>query len=189
MKIFCCQLDSVWENKAANFAKARKLLGGASIPPGSLVLLPEMFATGFSMNIAAVAEGAPSETADFLADAAREFGIYLMGGLVTAAPGDKAKGRNQAVVFSPEGKELVRYTDVFRGYCFLILIYGLIQWYATVLKNQGSENPLSEALSMVERYYVLHSDFNQLFLYHPALADIMDYIFKKSNFAHSIIMG
>lgn len=110
MKIFCIQLDSIWENKAANFAKARKLLAGASFPTGSLVLLPEMFATGFSMNIAALAEGARSETADFLAGAAREFGIYLMGGLVTTAPGDKAKGRNQAAVFSPEGKELVRYT-------------------------------------------------------------------------------
>ncbi len=50
MKIYCCQFDIVWENKPANFARVKKLLEGAAIAPGSLVLLPEMFSTGFSMN-------------------------------------------------------------------------------------------------------------------------------------------
>src|SRR5205807_9648915 len=86
MKIFCCQMDIVWENKAANFAKAHKLIADAKAPPGSLVLLPEMFATGFSMNVAAIAEARPpdSQTTAFLSRTAKELGIYLMGGLVTA---------------------------------------------------------------------------------------------------------
>lgn len=117
MKIFCCQLDIVWENKAANYAKAQKLIATANVPAGSLVLLPEMFATGFSMNVPAIAEpggaGVPpasplSETATFLSRTAREFGIYLIGGLVTAADG--GRGRNQATAFSPEGGEIARYT-------------------------------------------------------------------------------
>jgi len=110
MKIFCCQLDSVWENKAANFEKARTLIAQAKPPGGSLVLLPEMFATGFSMNIAGIAEdaGPKSETTAFLAGTAREFGIYLLGGLVTN--GKEGRGRNQSAVFSPEGKEITRYT-------------------------------------------------------------------------------
>jgi predicted amidohydrolase len=37
-------------------------------------------------------------------------GIFLLGGVVTAAKGDK--GLNQAAVFSPEGKELARYTKL-----------------------------------------------------------------------------
>jgi len=35
MKTFCCQLDVVWENKAANFAKAQKLIADAKAPAGS----------------------------------------------------------------------------------------------------------------------------------------------------------
>jgi len=57
MKILCCQLDITWEDKPANFAKVRSLLAAAVPPPGSLVLLPEMFATGFSMNVAKIREG------------------------------------------------------------------------------------------------------------------------------------
>ena len=108
-------MDIAWENKPANFAKAQKLIAGAKVPPGSLVLLPEMFATGFSMNVPLLAESATpgpagknSETAAFLARTAQEFGIFLMGGLITAGP--KGRGYNQAGVYSPEGKELARYT-------------------------------------------------------------------------------
>jgi len=123
MKIFCCQMDIAWENKATNFAKAQTLIAEAKVPAGSLVVLPEMFATGFSMDVAAIAESASanpapgsrngkefnaSETADFLAGTARKFNIYLVGGLVTVASG--ARGRNQAAVFSPEGKEIARYS-------------------------------------------------------------------------------
>ena len=80
MKVFCCQLDSVWENKPANFDKVRKLMARTNVPPRSLVLLPEMFATGFSMNTAAIAEPYGGLTEHFLANAAREFSIFLMAG-------------------------------------------------------------------------------------------------------------
>ena len=116
MKIFCCQLDTVWENKKANFAKAKELIAAAKPPPGSLVLLPEMFATGFSMNVPSLAEPAngpglstaSSETAAFLSRVAQEFGIYVVGGLIGLT--SQGRARNQAVVFSPEGKEIARYS-------------------------------------------------------------------------------
>src|SRR6185503_19455376 len=75
-----------------------------------LMLLPEMFATGFSMNIAGIAEdsGAKAQTSAFLASTAREFKIFLLGGLVTH--GKEGRGRNQSVVFSPEGTEITRYS-------------------------------------------------------------------------------
>ena len=53
MKVVGCQTDIVWENKAANYARVKSLLARASIASDSLVLLSEMFATGFSMNVAA----------------------------------------------------------------------------------------------------------------------------------------
>jgi len=40
--------------------------------------LPEMFATGFSMNAEAIAEPYGGETEQFLASTAKEFGICLL---------------------------------------------------------------------------------------------------------------
>jgi predicted amidohydrolase len=107
MKIVCCQIDTVWENKVANHKRALSLLAGASFSPGSLVVLPEMFATGFSMNVAAVAEGPDAPTQTFLARTARELSSWVLGGVVTA--GKTGRGRNEAVLYSPEGNEVVRY--------------------------------------------------------------------------------
>jgi len=110
MDIVCCQLDIAWEDKQTNFAKVQSLLDQAKPLAGSLVVLPEMFATGFSMDVARIAEGELSETTAFLAELARTWNLYLVGGLVAA--GSPGRGRNQAVAFSPEGKELVRYTKI-----------------------------------------------------------------------------
>jgi omega-amidase len=106
MNVVCVQLDSVWENKQASHDKARALIEAAAPPPDSLVVLGEMFATGFSMNVAAIHDGA-GETANFLAQTARDFGVYVMGGLVTRTPA--GRGRNECVVFSPDGTECARY--------------------------------------------------------------------------------
>ena len=107
MKVFCCQHDIVWEQRGPNHAKVKSLMAGANLPRGSLVLLAEMFASGFSMNVPAIVEGAARETEKFLEAAARELGVWLLGGIVT--PGAKGRGRNEAVVFSPEGFEIARY--------------------------------------------------------------------------------
>ena len=85
----------------------QSLLSAAAIAPGSLVLLPEMFATGFSMNLAAIAEEQGGVTEQFLVATAREFGVFLLGGIVMR--GARGRGRNQCVTFSPEGKLLARY--------------------------------------------------------------------------------
>lgn len=110
MKVFCCQHDIVWETPAPNHERVRRLLAAAHIPPGSLVLLPEMFACGFSLNIPAIAEGPGHATEQFLATTAQDLGIYLMGGIVSS--GSNGRGRNDAVVFSPAGAAVARYTKI-----------------------------------------------------------------------------
>lgn len=110
MKIFCVQCDIVWENQPANYARVRELLAAEIFPAGSLVLLPEMFSTGFSMKVASVAEDSPSATEEFLAQTARELGVFILGGLVTRRA--DGRGRNQAVAFSPAGKEVARYNKI-----------------------------------------------------------------------------
>jgi omega-amidase len=107
MNIVCCQFDMAWEQKAVNHDRAEALLRAANIPAGSLVLLPEMFATGFSMDIAKIDDGETRETANFLGGMARELNSHVLGGLVTSAP--DGRGRNEAVLFGPDGREIVRY--------------------------------------------------------------------------------
>lgn len=110
MKIFYGQLDIAWEDKRANYKKVRALLESAAAPPESLVVLPEMFSTGFSMNVPGIRENTPSETERFLESVAREFRVFVLGGLVT--PGKDGRGRNEAVVFHPDGKLLARYCKI-----------------------------------------------------------------------------
>jgi len=102
VNVIALQLDIAWENKPANFEKVSRLLALASPRKDSLVVLPEMFATGFSMNVDAVAEPNGGTTETFLADTARRSGIHLVAG--AAMRGRDAKVRNKALVFSPEGK-------------------------------------------------------------------------------------
>src|SRR5262245_32852000 len=103
MQVIGLQIDSVWENKAANHNKVLSLLDNAKPQPGALVVLSEMFATGFSMNVAAIHDES-RETQDFLSRTAAERKIYLMGGVVMKdKSGPTARGRNEAVVYSPEG--------------------------------------------------------------------------------------
>jgi predicted amidohydrolase len=104
------QFDIAWENKPENFSTVGRLLSRATPQKDSLVVLPEMFATGFSMNVSLVAESYGGETEQFLAGVAKEFGIYLVAG----APmrGRDGRARNKALVFSPAGELLAFYAKM-----------------------------------------------------------------------------
>jgi predicted amidohydrolase len=104
------QLDIVWENKKANHDKVRALIAAAKLPKGALVALPEMFATGFSMNVAEVAQTDQRETEVFLASLAEEHDIFVCGGVVTRRP--DGRGHNQSVTFGPDGGILARYSKI-----------------------------------------------------------------------------
>jgi predicted amidohydrolase len=69
-----------------------------------------MFACGFSMNLAVTRQDAACEDETFLAALARKDGVFVHGGVVS--PGVGQMGRNQAVVFSPEGRLVARYTKI-----------------------------------------------------------------------------
>jgi len=69
-----------------------------------------MFATGFSMNVDAIAEPYGGPTERFLADIASHFGIFLVAG--AAMRGRDGKPRNKALVFSPEGTLIAWYAKM-----------------------------------------------------------------------------
>ncbi|NLF31869.1 MAG: carbon-nitrogen family hydrolase [Planctomycetes bacterium] len=110
MRVLAVQPDIAWEAKTATFERVDGLLAAADVQPGGLIVLPEMFATGFSMNVPAVAEGPGGPTAAWLGALARRTGCTVLGGLVGDAGG--GRGRNQAAWFTPQGREGGRYTKV-----------------------------------------------------------------------------
>ena len=110
MNVIALQHDIAWEDKPANFAKVRRLLTEVTPAKDSLVVLPEMFATGFSMNADAIAEEYGGPTEQFLASLAREFGVCLVAG--AAMRGRDGRPRNKALVFSPAGELLAYYAKM-----------------------------------------------------------------------------
>ena len=107
MQVYAVQLNMAWEDKAANHRRVRELL--AENPPegGSLVVLPEMFETGFTMKASVAAQGADREGEALLKELAAKYDCAMLGGI--ASPGPDGTGKNEAVAFAPDGSELVRY--------------------------------------------------------------------------------
>lgn len=103
-------MDMVWEDKVANHAKVLAMIDRARPQPGSLVVLPEMFATGFSMDVPAVQDSDSLETQKFLSQLAAEYRINLVSGVVTM--GTDGRGLNQSVVYHPSGREAARYSKL-----------------------------------------------------------------------------
>lgn len=108
MKVHLVQIDSVWEDRPANHAKARQLIADANPQCGSLIILPETFSTGFSMNLAVTAEPEEGLTEEFLREIAAEYQSCVIGGVVTQTA--DGHGMNQSLAISPAGNVIARYT-------------------------------------------------------------------------------
>ena len=102
------QLDQVWHDRSANHALARTAVENLKPAPCDLVVLPEMFPVGFTMNVAEVCDGA-DDTDAFFSTLAKDFGIYVIGGNVRQPD---ALGRNEAAVYAPDGACVVRYHKI-----------------------------------------------------------------------------
>ena len=107
MNVFAVQLDSVWENPRANFEKVARLLAASPPAAGSLIVLPEMFSTGFSLDLAKTMQSSAGEAEDFLRGLARRHSGTVLGGVVN--PSGNGRGRNEAVAFATDGRLLARY--------------------------------------------------------------------------------
>lgn len=111
------QLDIQWENPAANRERVSRLIEGADVAAGDLILLPEMFDTGFSFNTARTAD-ASGESRRFLAELARHTGAFIIGGVTVnedagppgpAPAAGSAGARNRAIVAAPTGEVIAHY--------------------------------------------------------------------------------
>ncbi|MCM2130827.1 amidohydrolase [Larsenimonas rhizosphaerae] len=104
LNVTLVQPDLHWEDPAANRASLGKLL--SSVETTDIVVLPEMFATGFTMNSREMAEPmAESTTVSWMQDQARRLGAVITG---SVAIEDDGECFNRMIWATPEG-ELVWY--------------------------------------------------------------------------------
>jgi len=93
------QLDIAWERPEANHAAVARLLASTTPAPGDLVLLPEMFATGFSFNVPVTADG--GATLAFVQSIADAHGVTVLAGRTVVLGG---VARNVTSVVAPGGR-------------------------------------------------------------------------------------
>jgi predicted amidohydrolase len=110
MRIAAYQMDIAWESRERNYEKAKVAAHRAKEQGADLLVLPEMFAVGFSMNPAVTAEEEDGPTSRFLREIAAENSLNVMAGVVLR--GEEGKGRNAALVFSRQGALLATYVKV-----------------------------------------------------------------------------
>ena len=112
MRAHLIQLDIAWEDKRANFDKVERLLSRADPPvqTGDLVVLPEMFDTGFSFNIGATADE-NGETLRYLTQLAADSGVTVHGARTVRKAG-RDHAENRATVVGPGGAVLADYAKI-----------------------------------------------------------------------------
>lgn len=107
LTIAAVQMDLAWEDRAENHRRARRWAEQAAGAGARLVVLPEMFATGFSMQPAVTAEPADGPTPSFLRELAASLDVAVIGGYVRAtAPG---RAVNAALAVDRDGSTLAEY--------------------------------------------------------------------------------
>lgn len=105
LKLACIQTTIVWENISNNIERYSELINSIS-KDVDLIVLPEMFATGFTMNPEKCAETMQGESIQWMQRKADELDVAMMGSLVIK---EKENYYNRAVFVYPNGA--LRYYD------------------------------------------------------------------------------
>ena len=100
LNIAVFQLDLVWENPEANRAKIDELLLNTNTNT-DIVFLPEMFTTGFSMNVSELAETMDGETVQWMKKRSSKHQLALCGSLIIEETG---QFYNRLLFVEPSGE-------------------------------------------------------------------------------------
>ena len=106
LRIALIQQDTVWQDPAANLARARGWVCRAAEAGARVAVFPELFTLGFTMAPEPFAEAIPGPTVEAVGALSREFGLYLVGSAVEA---HQPHPRNAAFVTAPDGSLLSTY--------------------------------------------------------------------------------
>jgi len=95
------QADLAWHDAAANRQAFDETLGKID-SPGDLVVLPEMFSTGFTMHAKSQAEPMDGPTRQWMKEKARDLGAAVCGSVIIEDGGDFY---NRFLFEAPDGEE------------------------------------------------------------------------------------
>ena len=101
LKISIVQTDIAWENKQENLRMLREKLH-ALRGTTEIVVLPEMFSTGFTMKSRELAEPVSGITVRILKELADDFQLALCGSFICS---ERSNYYNRAFFITPEGEE------------------------------------------------------------------------------------
>jgi omega-amidase len=107
VKIAAVQFNIAWEDRVANHKRVLEMLTASKPDPGSLIVLPELFDTGFSLDLVKTLQTDACESELFCQDIAVEYECCVIGGVV--GRGITPKSSNEAFCCGPDGVELARY--------------------------------------------------------------------------------
>jgi predicted amidohydrolase len=102
MRVAAIQHDIVWEDPKANFAALAPRISGAAAAGARLVVLTEMYATGFSMRTQLTAEPVDGPATSFLVEEAARHDVWLAGSIAERVV-DGDRPFNTLVLAGPDG--------------------------------------------------------------------------------------
>ncbi len=114
MKVAAIQMVSAIEREA-NLACAHTLLAEAAAAGAELAVLPEHFCMMGARDTDKLAlreTAGAGKVQGFLADAAREFGLWIVGGTLPLECGDETHVYNSSIVHAPDGARVARYDKI-----------------------------------------------------------------------------
>jgi predicted amidohydrolase len=110
LRVALGEYDIGWHDPEVSLARAADLIERASGAGAALVVLPEMCATGFTMEPERYAEPLGGPSAARLSELARMHRVHLLAGLATRE-GEDGGGAcyNSALLLGPDGERLGEY--------------------------------------------------------------------------------
>ena len=108
MRLVLGQIDIAWEDPRANVGRVAEALRSLRPEPGSWILLPEMWSTGFTMD-AALACRAAGMAADAQRSWAAMFQSRVVGGMASTVDGKPA---NRVFGHDPAGREWLAFSKL-----------------------------------------------------------------------------
>lgn len=102
LRLAAIQHDPAWQDRDANLTALRDPVAAAAAAGARLIVLPELFATGFSMDTERIGEPQDGPTATWLREQAAEHQVWLAGSVAEVRPGDDRPG-NVCLLVAPDG--------------------------------------------------------------------------------------
>ena len=112
MRLALIQSDTVWADRDANFARLSPLIDRAAAEGARLILLPEMFSTGFVVDRDDIGEPEGGPSSQLLAEHAARHRVWVGGSCPETSP-DDPRPHNSFVLAGPHG-EIHRYRKIHR---------------------------------------------------------------------------